>query len=73
MQYLDFGGFDKTLQDFERECEQKGKPIADVDVKSRSNQKLIGIQVSQRRLERSVLAHCSKYMYKIPNLSPKLT
>ncbi|KAL5017753.1 hypothetical protein ScPMuIL_005164 [Solemya velum] len=43
-EYLDFGGFDKTLQDFERECEQKGKPIADLDVKSKSNQKLIGIQ-----------------------------
>lgn len=43
-EYLEFGTFDKTLVSFQKECEQKQKPITTHNIKSKSNQKLLAIQ-----------------------------
>ena len=44
-QYLDFGGFDKTQQTFDKEISSKGKPLASIDGKGPSSQKQITAQV----------------------------
>ena len=36
-QYLEFGQLDKTLSVFERECTERGKPIAPTDPKPKTN------------------------------------
>ncbi|XP_048780647.2 lisH domain-containing protein ARMC9-like isoform X2 [Ostrea edulis] len=43
-EYLEFSGFDKCTSVFQKECEQKSKPIATHGIKSKSNQKLVAIQ-----------------------------
>lgn len=43
-EYLDFGGFDKTLQNFEKEISSKGKPLATFDGKGPSSQKQVAAQ-----------------------------
>lgn len=43
-EYLDFGGFDRTLSTYQKECDQKNKPVASHSIKSKSNQKLLAIQ-----------------------------
>ncbi|OWF46707.1 LisH domain-containing protein ARMC9 [Mizuhopecten yessoensis] len=42
--FLDFGGFDRTLSTFQKECDQKKKPVTSHSIKSKSNQKLLAIQ-----------------------------
>ena len=44
-QYLDFGGFDKTLQNFDKEISSKGKPLSTFDGKGPSSQKQVAAQV----------------------------
>ena len=44
-QYLDFGGFDGTLAEFERECRAKNKPINDLDKRAHGDEKRIMAQV----------------------------
>jgi hypothetical protein len=48
LQYLEFSGFDKCTSVFQKECEQKSKPIATHGIKSKSNQKLVAIQVTAK-------------------------
>ncbi|XP_060073653.1 lisH domain-containing protein ARMC9-like [Ylistrum balloti] len=43
-EFLDFGGFDRTLSTFQKECDQKNKPVTSHSIKSKSNQKLLAIQ-----------------------------
>jgi hypothetical protein len=43
--YLDYYGFDMTLEKFNEECINKGKTIANVDKKNSSNQKINTIMV----------------------------
>lgn len=45
LQYLEFNGFDKCCSVFLKECDQKSKPVATHSIKSKSNQKLVAIQV----------------------------
>ena len=44
-QYLEFGSFEKTLTSFHKECEQKSKPVTSQNIRAKSNQKLVAIQV----------------------------
>lgn len=43
-EYLDFGGFDKTLQNFEKEISSKGKPLSTQDAKGPISQKQLAAQ-----------------------------
>lgn len=45
-QYLDFGGFDKTLQYFDKEISSKGKPVASHEGKGPVSQKQLAAQVN---------------------------
>ena len=45
LQYLEFSNFDKTLNVFDEECAEKGKPVAPTDGQPKSDEKLISIQV----------------------------
>ncbi|XP_052760262.1 lisH domain-containing protein ARMC9-like isoform X1 [Mya arenaria] len=43
-EYLDFGGFDKTLQNFDKEISGKGKPLSSGDSKGPISQKQLAAQ-----------------------------
>ncbi|KAK2175425.1 hypothetical protein NP493_733g00009 [Ridgeia piscesae] len=43
-EYLEFSNFDKTLNVFDEECAEKGKPVAPTDGQPKSDEKLISIQ-----------------------------
>ncbi|XP_053379152.1 lisH domain-containing protein ARMC9-like isoform X2 [Mercenaria mercenaria] len=43
-EYLDFGGFDKTLQNFDKEISSKGKPVASAEGKGPVSQKQLAAQ-----------------------------
>ena len=54
-QYLDFGGFDGTLAEFERECRAKNKPINDLDKRAHGDEKRIMAQVGA--------LHCGRWWH----------
>ncbi|XP_070206973.1 lisH domain-containing protein ARMC9-like isoform X2 [Littorina saxatilis] len=43
-EYLDFGGFDGTLTEFERECRAKKKPVSHLDKRAHGDEKCIMAQ-----------------------------
>ncbi|KAK7477929.1 hypothetical protein BaRGS_00030838 [Batillaria attramentaria] len=45
-EYLDFGGFDGTLSEFERECREKNKPMGTLDKRAHGDEKLVMVQDS---------------------------
>ena len=42
---MDFGGFDKTLQNFDKEISSKGKPVSSTEGKGPVSQKQLAAQV----------------------------
>ena len=45
-QYLRYKGLEKSASTFEKECSDKGAPIASSDVKPKASQKLAAVQVT---------------------------
>ncbi|PVD35296.1 hypothetical protein C0Q70_02256 [Pomacea canaliculata] len=43
-EYLDFGGFDSTLNAFEKECKEKNKAIDILDKRAHGDEKLLAVQ-----------------------------
>lgn len=43
-EYLDFGGFDGTLAEFDRECREKNKPVGTLDKRAHGDDKLVVAQ-----------------------------
>lgn len=43
-EYLDFGGFDSTFTEFDRECRTKNKPLAKMDKKAHGDEKRVMAQ-----------------------------